>query len=157
MYLEALVLVMLHKDNLERPCVVALVGRGVIFMLTHSGVTCSDRFLKLICNIRKIETKCWSLWFTLTDTWGNYLSLYKHWYINLITRGICAKHFTPWLSPFHAVEIFGRKIPCSKACHLLENRQYCQKRQYSLSFTRAGTTKRKKCWETVIIFPHTQD
>lgn len=32
------------------------------------------------------------------------------------------------LNPFHVAEAFGSKIPCSKACHLLGNRQYCQKR-----------------------------
>lgn len=37
-------------------------------------------------------------------------------------KGISAKHFTPWLNPFDADEMFGRKILRSKACHLLANR-----------------------------------
>lgn len=42
-------------------------------------------------------------------------------------RRITAKHFTPWLNPFDADEMFGSKILYSKAWHLVANRQYYQK------------------------------
>lgn len=96
---EAWFLIKLHKVNQERPRVMSLVGRKVIFILTQVRSLWLWLVLTDILETCMLRQKKWKqnadhFGFTLTGTWVNYQSLYKHWYINLITRGNCAKHFT---------------------------------------------------------------
>lgn len=56
--------VRLQRDNLKRPHVLAPIRKGVIFILQQLRSLQQWlvlTVLKLVCDIRKMETKCWSL------------------------------------------------------------------------------------------------